>query len=131
LAPLAPVLLIVKPETVIGWRRAGFRLYWRWRSRARGGRPRITPELRDLIARLAEENPDWGAPKIHADVNPDVLSEERGDDSYILLAEELILQRKSFITYRFDVAKWDRDTGDREFAVIGFLAPPVDETPIA
>lgn len=61
-------LVIVKPETVIGWHRAGFRLYWRWRSRSRGGRPRITPELRDLIARLAKENPDWGAPKIHAEL---------------------------------------------------------------
>src|SRR4051794_21321278 len=39
-------LVIVKPETVVGWHRAGFRLYWRWKSRRRGGRPRITPELR-------------------------------------------------------------------------------------
>jgi putative transposase len=62
------VLLIVQPETVIGWHRAGFRLYWRWRSRSRGGRPRITPELRNLIARLAQENSDWGAPKIHAEL---------------------------------------------------------------
>ncbi|HEY6373099.1 MAG TPA: helix-turn-helix domain-containing protein, partial [Candidatus Sulfotelmatobacter sp.] len=62
------VLLIVKPETVIGWHHAGFRLYWRWRSRARSGRPRITQELRDLIVRLAEENPDWGAPKIHGEL---------------------------------------------------------------
>ena len=61
-------LVIVKSETVIGWHRAGFRLYWRWRSRARGGRPRITQELRDLICRLAKENPDWGAPKIHAEL---------------------------------------------------------------
>ena len=57
------VLLIVQPETVVGWHRAGFRLFWRWRSRARGGRPRITQELRDLIVRLAEENPDWALPK--------------------------------------------------------------------
>jgi len=62
------VLLIVQPETVVGWHRPGFRLYWRWRSRARGGRPRITQELRDLIVRLAEENPDWGAPKIHGEL---------------------------------------------------------------
>src|SRR5215469_6031196 len=62
------VLLIVKPETVVGWHRAGFRLYWRWRCRPRGGRPRITQELRDLIGRLAKENPDWGAPKIHAEL---------------------------------------------------------------
>jgi transposase InsO family protein len=60
--------LIVKPETVTAWHRAGFRLYWRWRSRARGGRPRISRELRQLIARVAEENPDWGAPKIHAEL---------------------------------------------------------------
>ena len=62
------VLLIVQPETVVAWHRAGFRLYWRWRSRARGGRPRISQELRDLIARIANENPDWGAPKIHAEL---------------------------------------------------------------
>jgi hypothetical protein len=61
------VLLIVKPETVTAWHRVGLRLYWRWRSRARG-RPRITQELRDLIVRLAEQNPDWGAPKIHGEL---------------------------------------------------------------
>jgi putative transposase len=62
------VLVIVKPETVIGWHRAAFRLYWRWRSRPRGGRPKITDEIRVLIRRLAEENPDWGAPKIHGEL---------------------------------------------------------------
>jgi len=64
----ANVLLIVKPDTVVAWHRAGFRLYWRWRSRSRGGRPRITQELRDLIVRLAKENPDVGAPKIHSEL---------------------------------------------------------------
>jgi hypothetical protein len=62
------VLVIVKPETVVGWHRAGFRLYWRWRSRPRGGRPKITEETRALIRRLAEENAGWGAPKIHGDL---------------------------------------------------------------
>ena len=62
------VLVIVKPETVVGWHRTGFRFYWRWRSRARGGRPRITDEVRVLIRRLAEENPDWGAPRIHGEL---------------------------------------------------------------
>jgi hypothetical protein len=62
------VLVIVKPETVIGWHRAGFRLYWRWRSRTGGGRPKISDELRVLIRRLAEENPDWGAPRIHGEL---------------------------------------------------------------
>jgi hypothetical protein len=62
------VLVIVKPETVISWHRAGFRLYWRWRSRRRGGRPKVTEEIRVLIRRLAQENPDWGAPKIHGEL---------------------------------------------------------------
>jgi hypothetical protein len=50
------VLVIVKPDTVIGWHRASFRLYWRWRSRPRGGRPKISGEIRALIQRLAQEN---------------------------------------------------------------------------
>src|SRR6187399_931170 len=61
-------LVIVKPETVIGWHRAGFRLYWRWRSRPGSGRPAITEEVRGLIRRLAEENSTWGAPKIHGEL---------------------------------------------------------------
>jgi len=61
-------LFIVKPETVVGWHRAGFRLYWRWKSRPRGGRPRITKEVRVLIRRLAKENSDWGAPKIQGEL---------------------------------------------------------------
>ena len=62
------VLVIVKPDTVIGWHRAGFRLFWRWRSRSRGGRPKISSEIRTLIQRLAQENRDWGAPKIHGEL---------------------------------------------------------------
>jgi putative transposase len=62
------VLVIVKPETVIGWHRAGFRFYWRWRSRPRGGRPKIAEEIRVLIRRLANENQDWGAPEIHGEL---------------------------------------------------------------
>src|SRR5437870_3778960 len=62
------VLVIVKPETVIGWHRAGFRLYWRWRSRTSGGRPKISGEIRALIQRLAQENRDWGAPRIHGEL---------------------------------------------------------------
>jgi putative transposase len=55
------VLVIVKPETVIGWHRAGFRLYWRWRSRSRGGRPKVSEEVRVLIRRMAADNLGWGA----------------------------------------------------------------------
>jgi len=58
----------MKPETVVGWHRAGFRLYWRWRSRLHGGRPKISEEIRALIRRMAEENSEWGAPKIHGEL---------------------------------------------------------------
>jgi hypothetical protein len=64
----ADVLVIVKPETVIGWHHDGFRLYWRWRSRPQGGRPKITTEIRALIRRMGEENAGWGAPKIHGEL---------------------------------------------------------------
>jgi hypothetical protein len=64
----ATVLVIVKPETVISWHRASFRLYWRWRSRRRGGRPKINDEIRALIRRMAGENATWGAPKIHGEL---------------------------------------------------------------
>jgi len=64
----AEVLVVVKPETVIGWHRAGFRLYWRWRSQSRGGRPKITHEIRALIRRMADEDAGWCAPKIHGEL---------------------------------------------------------------
>jgi putative transposase len=62
------VLVIVQPETVVAWHRAGFRRYWRWRSQTRGGRPRIDSETRALIRRMARENPDWGAPRVHGEL---------------------------------------------------------------
>lgn len=62
-------LLIVKPDTVIGWHRAGFRKYWRWKSKhRRQGRPPLTLEERALIRQLANDNPLWGAPHVHAEL---------------------------------------------------------------
>jgi transposase InsO family protein len=61
-------LILVKPETVVRWHRQGFRLYWRWKSRNRGGRPPIDPEIRSLIRRMARENATWGAPRIHGEL---------------------------------------------------------------
>src|SRR6266436_4207104 len=58
------VITIVRPETLVHWHRAGFRCYWRWKSRPQGGRPQIDTELRVLIRRSVE-NPLWGAPRIH------------------------------------------------------------------
>ncbi len=63
------VLVIVQPETVIRWHQQGFRLYWRWKSRAKTvGRPMIEAELRILIRRMCRENPTWGAPRIHSEL---------------------------------------------------------------
>jgi hypothetical protein len=56
------VLTIIRPETLVRWHRAGFRCYWRWKSRPEGGRPQIDTELRLLIRRMSVENPLWGAP---------------------------------------------------------------------
>jgi transposase InsO family protein len=55
-------MTIVQPETVIRWHRTGFRLYWRWKSRTRGGRPKIPGEIRRLIREM------WGAPRIHGEL---------------------------------------------------------------
>src|SRR5258707_1137368 len=61
-------LAIVKPDTIIRWHRAGFRAYWRWKSRRRGGRPTVTPEIRKLIRELSLANALWGAPRIHGEL---------------------------------------------------------------
>ena len=62
------VLIIVKPETVIRWHRQGFKLYWRWKSKAPFGRPKIDKEIRELIKRMSLENPLWGTPRIQSEL---------------------------------------------------------------
>src|SRR5215831_1831498 len=62
-------LIIVKPETIIGWHRQGFRWYWTWKIRhGRSGHPRVPKETRDLIRTMSRENPIWGAPRIHSEL---------------------------------------------------------------
>jgi hypothetical protein len=63
-------LILVQPETVVGWHRAGFTLYWKWISCARecGGRRPTSKEIRELIFRMVAENPTWGAPRIHGEL---------------------------------------------------------------
>ena len=65
---ILPVLMIIRPETLVRWHRAGFRRYWRWKSRRRGGRPPIEAELRALIRQMSTENLLWGAPRIHGEL---------------------------------------------------------------
>jgi len=59
---------VVQPETVLRWHRAGFRAYWRWKSRNRAGRPKIDCGLRDLIRQMSRENPLWGASRTHGEL---------------------------------------------------------------
>ena len=61
-------LAIVKPDTIVRWHRAGFRSYWRWKSRPRGGRPTVALDIRELIRGMSIANPLWGAPRIHGEL---------------------------------------------------------------
>jgi transposase InsO family protein len=61
-------MTIVRPETLVRWHRAGFRRYWRWKSRSLGGRPQIAADLQALIRRMSVENRLWGAPHIHGEL---------------------------------------------------------------
>ena len=61
-------LIIIRPQTIVRWHQAGFRRYWRWKSRSLGGRPRIDTELRTLIRKMSIDNPLWGAPRIHGEL---------------------------------------------------------------
>ncbi len=62
-------LAIMKPETVVRWHRKGYRKYWTWKSRVREpGRPAVSLEIRSLVRRMSQENPLWGAPRIHGEL---------------------------------------------------------------
>ena len=69
---LWPTLLgaaqVVQPETILQWHRASFKVFWRWKSRNRVGRPKIDRGLRDLIQRMSRENPLWGGSRIHGEL---------------------------------------------------------------
>jgi transposase InsO family protein len=65
---ILPTFMIIRPETLVRWHRAGFRRYWRWKSRRRGGRPPIEAELHALIGQMSRENLLWGAPRIHGEL---------------------------------------------------------------
>src|SRR5262252_2889267 len=65
--PWRDALMIVKPETLIGWHRKGFRLWWRWKSRL--GRPRVPEDLRRLMVRMVRENPTWGEERVAAELS--------------------------------------------------------------
>src|SRR5262250_374044 len=65
---LRTAVVVFKPETLVRWHRSGFRLYWRWKSRRRVGRPAVRADIRDLIRTISRDNPLWGAPRIHGEL---------------------------------------------------------------
>src|SRR5215472_7548990 len=65
---LLEAAVVFKPETLVRWHRSGFRLYWRWKSRRRVGRPAVPADIRDLIQKISHDNPLWGAPRIHGEL---------------------------------------------------------------
>ena len=71
-------LSLVQPATVVRWHRRGFRAYWRWKSRTTGGRPRIDPEVRELIRDMWNSNPTWGKPRIRAEMGKVVAHPQVG-----------------------------------------------------
>src|SRR5262245_36159147 len=68
ISDIRSALVVVRPETVVRWHRAGFRVYWRWKSRPRWGRPKVALEVRQLIREMSLANPLWGAPRIHGEL---------------------------------------------------------------
>ena len=92
-------LVIVRPETVIRWHRRGFRLYWRSISRPGPGRPRISPEVREIIARMARENP-WRARRIQAELEKLVMRVSLATVSrYLPKREPDFEQRQRWMTF--------------------------------
>lgn len=61
-------LLIVQPDTVLRWHKQGFKLFWRWKSQAKRGRPPVEVEIRSLIRRMSRENPTWGVPRTQSEL---------------------------------------------------------------
>ena len=92
-------LRIVRPETVVGWHRKGWRLYWTWKSRTRLGRPRLSQEVRDLIARISRENRLWGSERI------------RGE----LLKLGIVVSNRSIRRYRWRGPRRERSQSWRSF----------------
>jgi hypothetical protein len=60
--------IVFQPETLLRWHRRGFRLFWRWKSQRRVGRPALSAGTRSLVRRISRENPLWGAPRIHGEM---------------------------------------------------------------
>ena len=72
-------LAFVPPDPVVRWHRQGWRLFWRWKSRSRGGRPHLSPEVQELIATLSRENRLWGTERIRGEL---LTARDRREQSF-------------------------------------------------
>ena len=97
-------LTIVKPDTVIRWHRAGFRWFWRWKSRHRCGRPAVPLEIRRLISEMSIANPLWGAPLLKLGIEIGQTSVAK----YMARRSPLPRRdgRRSFATKRMALSQW-------------------------
>jgi len=108
-------LLIVQPDTVVRWHRQGFKLYWRWKSEAKPGRPKVALEIRKLIHRMSRENPLWGTPRIQSELAlPGYVVAESTIDKYRIHAPKPPSQ-----TWRTFL-----DTHIKEIVAIDFFTVP-------
>ena len=98
-------LTIVKPDTVIRWHCAGFRLYWRWKSRHRCGRPAVPLEIRRLIREMSIANPLWGAPRIHGELLK-LSIDQTSVAKYMARRRGPPSQGRSFATMRTALSQW-------------------------
>src|SRR3984893_8744526 len=107
-------LTIVKPETVIGWHRQGFGLYWRWKSRHPLGRPSVSHEVIDLFHKMSLANPRWGAPRIHGE-----LLKLGFDLSQATVAKYMVHRRRPpSQTWRTFLRNHMKDTVSADFFVV-------------
>ena len=112
-------LVIVQPETVIGWQRTAFRVFWRWRSRPRGGRPSIPPELITLIRRMWQANPVWGCIRIR-----DELAKLGIDVSESTIPKYCPKRRRSGQTWKTFLQSHVKDLDAVDFSWIATTATP-------
>ena len=99
-------LTIVKPDTVIRWHRAGFRLYWRRKSRRRCGRPMVSLEIRRLIREMSIANPLWGAPRFHGELLKLGVNIGQTSVAKYMARRRVLDGRRSFATVLRALPQW-------------------------
>jgi hypothetical protein len=134
-------LILVKRETVIGWHRKGFKLYWTWKSRNPRGCPRIDAEIQTLTRRIATENPTWGAPRVHGELL--ILGFDAGEASVsrympgqrsdarvgISSISAIIVAATDRSICRASAAAWIRARSSSRVRILGSFVPKLSSRP--